>query len=254
MEKYVDIKNLKINYITEGKGQPVLVLHGWGANIETIMPIVNILKNTMKVYAIDLPGFGKSDIPIDPIGSFDYAEIVKGFIDKMEIGSISLVGHSYGGKLSIILSANHPEMIIKQVLIDSSGLIPKRSLEYHLRVKSFKILKLIYKALFFWKDEKEKMGKLYKRFGSDDYQNTSGIMRKVFVRVVNEDLKPLLQDIKAPTLLVWGDKDDATPLYMGEIMEKEIEGSGLVVLKGAGHYSYLDEYYTFKKVLEAFFV
>ena len=98
------------------------------------------------------------------------------------------------------------------------------------------------------------MEKLYKKFGSDDYQNTSGIMRKIFVRVVNENLKPLLNDIQAPTLLVWGDKDEATPLYMAKIMEKEIKDSGLVVFEGAGHYSYLDEYHRFKKVLESFFL
>jgi len=253
VELSAEIENLKINYITEGTGQPVLVLHGWGASIETIMPIVNILKDTMKVYAIDLPGFGKSDIPNDVFGSFHYADIVKGFIDKMGIEKLSLVGHSYGGKLSIILSARYPEIIVKQVLIDSSGLIPRRTLKYHLKVKAFKIMKKVYKSFFFWKDEEVKMEKLYKKFGSDDYQNTSGIMRKIFVRVVNENLKPLLNDIQAPTLLIWGDKDEATPFYMAKIMEKEIEGSGLVVFEGAGHYSYLDEFNKFKRVLESFF-
>ncbi len=98
------------------------------------------------------------------------------------------------------------------------------------------------------------MEKFYKRFGSDDYQDASGIMRKILVRVVNENLKPLLKDIKAPTLLIWGgDEDDATPLYMGKIMEKEIPDSGLVVLEGTGHYSYLDDYYRFVRVLNAFF-
>ena len=254
MEMSVEIENLKINYITEGTGEIVLVLHGWGASIETVMPIVNILKETMKVYAIDLPGFGKSDLPDDVFGSFYYADIVKGFIDKMGIEKLSLVGHSYGGKLCIILSARYPEIIKKQVLIDSAGLIPKRTLKYHLKVKTFKIMKKVYKALFFWKDEEEKMEKIYKKFGSDDYQNTSGIMRKIFVRVVNENMKPLLNDILAPTLLIWGDQDEATPLYMAKIMEKEIKDSGLVVFAGAGHYSYLDEYHRFKKVLESFFL
>ena len=254
MEMSVEIENLKINYITEGTGEIVLVLHGWGASIETVMPIVNVLKETMKVYAIDLPGFGKSDLPDDVFGSFYYSDIVKGFIDKMGIEKLSLVGHSYGGKLCIILSARYPEIIEKQVLIDSAGLIPKRTLKYHLKVKTFKIMKKIYKTFFFWKDEEEKMEKLYKKFGSDDYQNTSGIMRKIFVRVVNENLKPLLNDILAPTLLIWGDQDEATPLYMAKIMEKEIKDSGLVVFAGAGHYSYLDEYHRFKKVLESFFL
>ena len=156
MELSVEIENLKINYITEGSGEIVLVLHGWGASIETVMPIVNVLKETMKVYAIDLPGFGKSDLPDDVFGSFYYADIVKGFIDKMGIEKLSLVGHSYGGKLCIILSARYPEIIEKQVLIDSAGLIPKRTLKYHLKVKTFKIMKKYIKHFSFGKTKKKK--------------------------------------------------------------------------------------------------
>ena len=150
MEMCVEIENLNINYVVEGSGQTVLVLHGWGANIQTVMPIVNILKDTMKVYALDLPGFGKSDDPKEVFGSFHYADIVKAFIDKMEIKKLSIVGHSFGGKLSIILSARYPELVTKQVLVDSAGLIPRRTLKYHLKVKTFKIMKKAYKSLFFW--------------------------------------------------------------------------------------------------------
>ena len=105
----------------------------------------------------------------------------------------------------------------------------------------------------FWEEKDKRLEKLYKRFGSDDYQNSSGVMRKILVRVVNENLKPILRDIKAPTLLIWGEKDEATPLYMGQIMEKEISDSGLVVFEGAGHYSYLDDFNRFSRVMEAFF-
>jgi len=252
VEMSVEIENLKINYITEGSGEPILILHGWGASIETVMPIVNILKDTKKVYAIDLPGFGKSDLPNDVFGSFHYADIVKSFIDKMGIEKLSIIGHSFGGKLSIILSARYPHLVNKQVLVNSAGLIPRRTLKYHIRVKSFKLMKKAYRYFFFWKKEEEKLEKLYKKFGSDDYQNSSGVMRKILVRVVNENLKPLLKDIKIPTLLIWGDRDEATPLYMAKIMEKEIEDSGLVVFKGAGHYSYLDDYNGFARVIKSF--
>ncbi|MCR3956001.1 MAG: alpha/beta hydrolase, partial [Gudongella sp.] len=132
-------------------------------------------------------------------------------------------------------------------------LIPKRTFKYHLRVKGFKLLKKLYTTFVFWEDKDKRMEKLYRKFGSDDYQNSSGVMRKILVRVVNENLKPILRDIKAPTLLIWGDRDDATPLYMGQIMEKEIKDSGLVVFEGAGHYSYLDDYVRFTRVMEAFF-
>lgn len=253
MENNVEIDGIKINYIRTGSGDPVLVLHGWGASIETVMPIVNTLKQNHTVYAMDLPGFGKSQKPKEVFGSFCYSDIVKEFIDRLIPGKLSLVGHSFGGKLSIIISSKYPEIINKVVLIDSAGIMPKRTLKYHIRVKSFKLLKKLYNALVFWEDKEKRMEKLYKRFGSDDYQNSSGVMRKILVRVVNENLKPILRDIKAPTLLIWGDQDEDTPLYMAEIMEKEIKDSGLVVFEGAGHYSYLDDYNRFTRVMDAFF-
>lgn len=247
------LKGLNINYIVEGQGDPVIVLHGWGASIDTVIPIVNSLKDRYKVYALDLPGFGKSQEPLEAIDSFQYGEIVKAFIEDENLSKVKLVGHSFGGKISIILGAKYPQLVEKIVLIDSAGLIPKRKMDYYIKVYGFKTLRFIYKNLFFWLKNEEKMEKFYKKFGSDDYQDSSGIMRKILVKVVNENLLPILKDIKVPTLLIWGDRDEDTPLYMGEIMEKHIKDSGLVVLKDTGHYSYLDDYYKFNKVINSFF-
>lgn len=248
----VIIDKLNINYICKGEGKPVLVIHGWGANIQSVMPIVNHLKNKFKVYAIDLPGFGLSDEPKTVWGTNDYKNIIKKFIDKMNMKDIILMGHSHGGRVSIMLSSEYPELIKKMVLIDSAGIIPKRKPKYYVKVYSFKALKHIYRTMFFFKDKKEAMEKFYKRFGSDDYKNAQGIMRNIMVKVINENLRPYLPKIKAPTLLIWGREDEATPLYMGKIMEKEIKDSGLVVLDNAGHFSYVDQYYTFKVVMDKF--
>jgi pimeloyl-ACP methyl ester carboxylesterase len=143
-------------------------------------------------------------------------------------------------------------MIDKIVLVNSAGLIPKRGPKYYIKVYSFKTMKFLYKVFFFWLKNEEKMEKFYKKFGSTDYKDSSGVMRKILVTVVNENLLPLLNKIEAPTLLIWGDKDTATPLYMGKTMEKEIKDSGLVVLEGTGHYSYLDDYQRFTVILRNF--
>lgn len=248
-----NVKGLDINYIVEGEGEPVIVLHGWGANINTVLPIVNILKDRYKVYALDLPGFGESEEPKEPISSFEYAKIVKDFIVDEGIEKASFIGHSFGGKLSIIMGSKYPDMVNKIVLIDSAGLIPKRGIDYYVKVYSFKSLRFIYKNFFFWLKDDKRMERFYKKFGSTDYRDSSGVMRKILVIVVNENLKDLLKDIKAPTLIIWGDEDTDTPLYMAKTMEKEIKDSGLVVLEGAGHYSYIDDYYTFRAVINAFF-
>ncbi|WP_132995562.1 alpha/beta fold hydrolase [Sporanaerobacter acetigenes] len=248
----VNIEGIDINYIVEGNGPNVLLLHGWGANIDTMMPIFNLLVKNFRVYAIDFPGFGQSEEPSEVFGVYDYARVAKKFIDNFNMDEVILIGHSFGGRVSIVLSSQYKNLVKKMILIDSAGLIPKRGAKYYIKVYSFKILRAVYNILFFWIDKKERMEKFYKKFGSTDYQNSSGIMRKVLVKVVNEDLKPLLKEIEASTLLIWGDKDTATPLYMGKIMENEIRDSGLVVLEGAGHYSYLDSFGRFSIILETF--
>ena len=248
----VTIENMKINYICVGEGENVLILHGWGASIDTIMPIVNLLKDHFKVYALDLPGFGKSDKPEFPFDSKDYSRIVKKFMDLMKIEKGILIGHSFGGKVSILTAVNYPEKVEKMILIDSAGIRPKRSIKYYLKVYSFKSLKIIYKIIFGWNSDR--MEEFYRRFGSADYRNASGVMRKILVKVINEDIRPILSRVSCPTLLIWGAEDKDTPIYMGKIMEKEIPDSGLVILEGAGHYSYLDDYYRFALVLKAFLI
>lgn len=246
------IKDININHIIEGEGEDVIVLHGWGASINTVLSIVNAIKGKFRVHAIDLPGFGESEEPKTPIDGFAYAEIIKEYMDKKEIKKAILIGHSFGGKLCIILGSKYPELVEKIVLINSAGLIPKRGAKYYLKVYSFKTLRILYKNFAFGENKEKKMEKFYKKFGSTDYKDADGLMRKILVKVVNENLEELLKDIKAPTLIIWGDKDDATPLYMAEKMEKKIKDSGLVVLKGTGHYSYLDDYRRFKIVLKSF--
>lgn len=248
----INIEGLDLNYICEGKGDNVLILHGWGASIQAMLAIHNHLKDRFKVYTLDLPGFGESDEPKEVWGSHDYADFVKKFMDKIGIKEVILIGHSHGGRISIVLGSEYPELVRKMVLIGSAGIIPKRKPKYYLKVYSFKALKQIYNLLFFYRDKEERLEKFYKRFGSTDYRDADGIMRKIMVKVINDNLRPLLKDIKAQTLLVWGRDDQATPVYMGEIMEREIKGSGLVILENAGHFSYVDQYQQFKLIIDSF--
>ena len=248
----INIDDLSINYLQSGSGQDVLLLHGWGCSIETMMPIFNILKDDFRVTVIDLPGFGDSSIPQKVFNSFDYADAIKKFIDALSLSNIILFGHSHGGRISIILASSYKNLINKLILIDSSGIIPKRTINYYVKVYSFKVLKKIY-LFFVPKNRKEQvLEEFYKKHGSTDYQDAQGIMRKIMVKVVNDNLKYLLKEIVCPTLLIWGELDDATPLYMAKIMEKEIPNCGLVIIKGGSHYSYIDDYNTFKIVINSF--
>ncbi len=246
----IDIDRLNINYIDEGKGKVVLLLHGWGGSIQTMMPIFNILKDKFRVISLDLPGFGNSHKPQEPWNSYDYAECIYKFTQKLNLKDLIIFGHSHGGRVSIILSSKY-QIAKKLILIDSAGIIPKRKAKYYIKVYWFKLLKSIY-ILIPARNKEEKIEKFYKKFGSQDYKNSDGIMRQTMVKVINDNLLDQLKHIKVPTLLVWGENDQDTPLYMGRLMEDNIPDSGLVILKGAGHYSYVDNYDQFRAVINVF--
>lgn len=248
---HIEVDGLNINYIDEGNGSAVLLLHGWGGSIQTMMPIFNVLKNKCRVITMDLPGFGESDVPLKPWNSYDYAKFIIKFIEKIGLESIILFGHSHGGRISIVLSSNY-NVVKKLVLIDSAGIIPKRTMKYYVKVYSFKFLKKIYTVFSSGNTKEQKLEKFYKKFGSVDYKESHGIMRQTMVKVINDNLIDLLPSIKAPTLLIWGENDQDTPLYMGKKMEEKINDSGLVIFKGAGHYSYIDCYDQFKAVINVF--
>ncbi len=248
------INGLNINYLDAGKGDLVCLLHGWGAKAELFEGIIPVLAHKYHVVAPNLPGFGGSDEPPEVWSVDDYADFVVEFLRQFNADKVILLGHSYGGRIIIKLS-NRPDLpftIEKNILVDAAGIMPRRSLGYKLRVKLYKLGKAVLKSRLISALYPGALNRLQKKFGSADYAAASPVMRGCLVKAVNEDLEPLLPGIKAETLLIWGDKDTATPLSDGQKMEKMIKGSGLVVFSGAGHYSFLEQPYLFAQVIKSF--
>lgn len=235
----INIDGINVNYETYGEGRDLLILHGWGANIGAVMPMINAWKDKFKVWALDLPGFGKSDMPREDWNVYSYADFVKKFVDKTGIETPILVGHSFGGRLCIILAAKKMITPEKIILVDSAGVKPKHGLDYKIKVYSYKLAKKAASVIGIFSKETEE--KIKSAFGSADYKNANPIMRNVMVRVVNEDLTYLFDKVEPPALLIWGEKDDATPVSDARIMEEKMHDAGLVVLKNAGHFSYIDK-------------
>jgi pimeloyl-ACP methyl ester carboxylesterase len=236
----VEIEGLRIRYLRAGEGPPAIVLHGWGASIETVASIVEALRPVATVYALDLPGFGRSDPPSSPWGVEDYGRLLSRFLDAFEIEPpVALVGHSNGGRVAIALAAGEPERVSRVILIDSAGIRPKRGLTYYRKVALAKVGKHAARRL--GAPGRRLRELLVGRAASADYAATGPEMRSTFVKLVNADLRELLPKIAAPTLLIWGAEDTATPLADGQLMERLIPDAGLVVFEGAGHYSYLEQ-------------
>lgn len=248
------VKNININYIDEGNGTPVIFLQGWGTNIDLYKKVTDKISTLTRIIALDLPGFGKTAEPSEAWNVDQYTEFVIEFIKKLKLKKVILMGHSFGGRIIIKLMTKLKKEfeVEKIVLLDSAGIKPKTTLKKQIKQKWFKICKKVANSKVGKKLSPGLVEKMQKKHGSADYRNATPLMRQVMVKAINEDLTNLLPNIKVPTLLIWGDKDTATPLSDAETMEKLIPDAGLVVLKNTGHYSFLEDFYTFSRVIDSF--
>lgn len=253
MDKKIEIDGLTLHYEESGNStdQPVLLMHGWGCDHTTVRSIAAILERGMRVINVDLPGHGKSSEPPTVWGIEDFTLFMEKFVRSLDLSNIVLIGHSFGGRIALLMSSRND--ISKVVLIDSAGIKPKRTLNYYRKVYTFKLFKHILYLLYGKEKGEYKVDQWRSKKGSQDYRNSSSMMRRIMSKCVNEDLKKVMPDIKAPTLLVWGDNDTATPLKDAKTMEKLIPDAGLVSFSGCGHYCFLDNPLGFKAVIKEFF-
>lgn len=252
MEKDITIDGITLHYNEEGmeNKNTIVLLHGWGCNHTTLKSIENIVKDKMHVYNIDFPGFGKSDEPKEVWGVEQYTRLIEKFVQQLSIHRPTLLGHSFGGRVSILFSSRNETN--KVILTDAAGVKPKRSLKYYYKVYTYKAIKHLL-PLLFGKDYGNKLIDKYRgKSGSSDYNQASPMMRAILSKCVNEDLKHVMPLIKAPTLLVWGENDTATPLSDAKTMERLIPDAGLVSFPDCGHYSFLDNPMGFRAVIKEF--
>ena len=227
------------------------MLHGWGASRELFAPVAAALPGWRSLIP-DLPGFGGTPPPPQAWSVEDYARWVLALLDRCGIERTPVVGHSFGGRVAIKLATIAPARVERLILTASAGIRPRQTLGGRLRVRTYKLLRGVEKAGFVPQALRDSARARADRRGSEDYRNSSGSMRGTFVRVVNEDLRPLLSGISCPTLLVWGDRDTETPIADARLMEAEIPDAGLVVFAGRGHYAYIEEASRFASIVDVF--
>lgn len=244
----VVVQGVRIAYRASGKDTgrlPVVVLHGWGASSAAVASIQACLQGEYRTIAPDLPGFGLSDPPPVAWGHVEYAATIRQLLRQLGIERAAFIGHSRGGAISILLAATVPELVDRLVLVDSAGLRARHGRAYRARVLAFKAPRRAARVL-------PAAGRwLERRFGSEDYRQ-AGPMRGTLVRLVNDDLRAFLPRIQVPTLLIWGEHDDATPLANAQVMERLIPDAGLVIFSGAGHFAYADDPGRFCRVVGHF--
>lgn len=238
-ERFATLCGTTLRYTVQGEGRPMIVMHGWGCTAETVASVSRLAAAAgWKVYTVDFPGFGKSEEPEEVWGVEEYTRQIEALAAHEHIENPALAGHSFGGRVGIVFASRNKTD--RMILIDAAGVKPRRKLSYYIKVYSFKASKLALRLIYGKERSRQMIEERRRRAGSADYLAASPKMRMILSKVVNEDLKHLMPKIKAPTLLIWGTADTATPLSDAKTMEKLIPDAGLVAIEGAGHYSFLD--------------
>lgn len=239
MMQSIEIKGIPVSYDVSGTGaRPVVVMHGWGCDHSTVDVLARAasLPDTT-VYNLDLPGFGATPEPDGSWGIYDYADLVEAFCKALALEHPVFIGHSFGGRISIILGERMAPA--KMILVDAAGIKPRRKLSYYIKVYGFKLARHVLPLIMGRKRADVIIERMRGRAGSSDYSKASPVMRKIMSRTVNTDLRHHLSGIKCPVLLIWGGKDTATPISDAKLMEKLIPDAGLVEYPEADHYSFL---------------
>lgn len=223
---YFTYEDNKIFYKKFGSGKKTLVfLHGWGADHKCFLPYVYCFEQNYTCVVIDFPPFGKSKEPKNVWGVEEYAKMLKALVDFLNLDKLTLIAHSFGCRVAINFANCYTNLTSNLVLIGAAGCKPRRGLKYHLRVLKYKLSK-----------NKSRPA------GSTDYLNLSPHMRKCFVKIVNTYQEGEMKNIKLPTLLIFGENDKDTPLYMAKRMKRLIKKSKLNTIKNASHFCFVEKF------------
>ena len=260
MKRNYDIKRIEVDgfdvaYATFGESEKVAVVaQGWATNFEMYQLIANAISDEYKVILFDFPGFGKTREPDQSWSVEQYAAFFVNFLHALKIKDVTFIGHSYGGRVIIEVASNElfKTYVQKIVLIDSAGVMPKRTTGGNFKTKCFKAWKKVITTQPIHSLFPEVIDYWISKQGSEDYRNATPVMKGALVKAVNYDQQHLMPSIEAPTLLIWGRNDDATPVEDGEVMEQKFQDASLVVMEGCGHFSYAEDPNKFSSILRAF--
>jgi pimeloyl-ACP methyl ester carboxylesterase len=249
--KFIEIDGMQVHYRDEGKGFPIVLIHGTASSLHTWNDWTDELTKDFRVIRMDLPAFGITGPNRDADYSIkSYTNFLHQFLNKIELDTFHIAGNSLGGNIAWNYTAEHPEKIKKLILVDASGLPTNKP-----QPAIFKMAKTpILSSLFLYVTPKFFIEKNMKEVYGDETKITDELItryhkmalrvgnRQAFIDRAKIDFKlgekanlEKLRSIKTPTLLMWGAKDSWIPLDNGKRMDKILPNSKLVVLENSGH-------------------
>lgn len=233
----VVVQGLLTAYDRMGAGKQVLIIPGWADTSASWQAVAHRLANTYEVIIMNPPGFGGSEAPHEAWGVTEYANFTKDFVTKLGLDLFALVGHSNGGAISMQVVGDGLLYPDRLALVASAGIRQEaggRKLALKVAAKAGKV---ITRPLPSGVRQKLRR-KLYQGAGSD--MLVAEHMQESFKKVIVHDVRQTARRIAVPTVLIYGDKDDQTPLRYAELFHDTIPGSKIVTIAGAGHFLHVD--------------
>jgi len=232
-EKTALISGLNVAYKTIGDGRPFLILHGWGSRADNwVRTAERISQFGVKVIIPDLPGFGKTEAQKNAWGVDEYLNFVKNFADSLGLKSFYILGHSFGGGLALKFTVKFPDKVDKLFLAAAACFRRETGRKMVLRktAKFFKVLCFLPFYSFFRRA-------FYKFIvGRSDYVHLrEGPIKNSYLKIIQEDLSPVLPLVQKETIIIWGDKDSITPLKNAYLIKEKIKRSKLIIVPGQNH-------------------
>lgn len=208
----------------------ILILHGWGSCAKNWNFVKKLLEEQgYKVFIPDLPGFGENPPPPQIWSIDDYAEWVRNYCEQYELSRFFLLGHSFGGSIAVKFSIKEPEKIEKLFLVGCAG-IRKKSLKREIIKKTANFFKKFdFLPLF------NLLRKVFYKLIKSDYLQTQGVIREIYLKILKQDISKDFSKISVPTVLIWGKKDNLTPLKDAHYIKGQISGAKLEILPGIYH-------------------
>ena len=249
--KFIEINEMQVHFRDEGKGFPIVLVHGTASSLHTWDAWTNELKKTNRVIRMDLPAFGitgpnkNADYSIE-----SYTTFLHSFVEKLNLEKFHLAGNSLGGNIAWNYAAEHPAKVEKLILVDASGLPTNKEPPAIFKMAKTPVLR----SLFLYVTPKMLITKNIKEVYEDDDKVTDELVtryhkmalragnRQAFIDRAKTDFKldakintDRLKSIQTPTLLIWGAKDLWIPLDNGKRMNRILVNSKLEVLENSGH-------------------
>jgi len=229
-EETCNLNGVAVHYYCAGRrGTPIVLIHGLGSSAETWAAVVPMLSKEFLVYALDLPGFGRTPLAPEGTNISNHVLYLERFLDALGYPHVTLVGNSLGGWITTRFAVKHPERVERLYLLNSAGLKRENSHSPYAEDRTAARRSFGHMMGFSFPVPKFVLDAVVRNSQTPAY---AGFIRSYDPR---EELDSVLADVQVPTIIIWGELDNLLPLICAYDLHSGIANSELVLLPHVGH-------------------